>query len=98
MSLDRNIYDLRRHAADFGARSGFTFTVLEPVTGDVIGCSTSTPRSLTAAYRGGGCRLGSRWSRTWRQGPIPAITKRQLDGRLTSCSGYFGAVAGNRVE
>ena len=29
---------LRRHAADFDARIGFTFTVLDPVTGDVIGC------------------------------------------------------------
>lgn len=38
MSLDRNLDDLRRHAADFDARSGFTFTVLDPVTGDVIGC------------------------------------------------------------
>ena len=38
MSLDRNLDDLRRHAADFAARTGFTFTVLEPVTGDVIGC------------------------------------------------------------
>jgi hypothetical protein len=38
MSLDRNLDDLRRHAADFQARTGFTFTVLEPVTGDVIGC------------------------------------------------------------
>jgi hypothetical protein len=38
MSLDRNLDDLRRHAADFAARSGFTFTVVGPVTGDVIGC------------------------------------------------------------
>jgi hypothetical protein len=38
MSLDRNLDDLRRHAADFEARTGFTFTVLEPFTGDVIGC------------------------------------------------------------
>lgn len=38
MPLDRNLADLRRHAADFEARAGFTFTVLEPVTGDVIGC------------------------------------------------------------
>ena len=38
MSLDRNLDDLRRHAADFDARTGFTFTVLEPVTRDVIGC------------------------------------------------------------
>ena len=38
MSLGRNLDDLRRHAADFEARRGFTFTVLDPVTGDVIGC------------------------------------------------------------
>jgi hypothetical protein len=38
MSLDRNLEDLGRHAADFEARSGFTFTVLDPLTGDVIGC------------------------------------------------------------
>jgi hypothetical protein len=38
MSLDRNLDDLRRHAADFAARTGFTFTVLDPDTGDVIGC------------------------------------------------------------
>jgi hypothetical protein len=38
MSLERNLDDLRRHAADFEARAGFTFTVLDPITGDVIGC------------------------------------------------------------
>ena len=38
MSLDRNLDDLRRHAADFEARRGFTFTVLDPATGNVIGC------------------------------------------------------------
>jgi hypothetical protein len=38
MSLDRNLDDLRRHARDFESCTGFTFTVLEPSTGDVIGC------------------------------------------------------------
>lgn len=38
MSLDENLADLRRHAADFVARKGFTFTVLDPADGDVIGC------------------------------------------------------------
>jgi hypothetical protein len=38
MSLDENLDDLERHAADFAARTGFTFTVLDPMTGDVIGC------------------------------------------------------------
>jgi hypothetical protein len=38
MSLGANLADLRRHAADFAAGSGFTFTVLDPADGDVIGC------------------------------------------------------------
>ena len=33
-----NLNDLRRHADDFANRSGFTYTVLDPGTGDVIGC------------------------------------------------------------
>jgi len=37
-SLDDNLRDLSRHAADFSARRGFTYTVLDPVTADVIGC------------------------------------------------------------
>jgi hypothetical protein len=38
MTLDANLADLRRHADDFAARKGFTFTVLDPGDGDVIGC------------------------------------------------------------
>lgn len=38
MSLAANLADLTRHAADFAARRGFTFTVLDPTHGDVIGC------------------------------------------------------------
>jgi len=38
MTLERNLADLTRHAADFAARRGFTFTVLDPVDDDVIGC------------------------------------------------------------
>ena len=39
MSLEANLSDLRRHAADFAARRGFTFTVLDPAYSDVvIGC------------------------------------------------------------
>ena len=37
-SLEDNLRDLRRHADDFGNRTGFTYTVLEPASGDVIGC------------------------------------------------------------
>lgn len=37
MSAEENLRDLERHAADFVARRGFTYTVLAP-DGDVIGC------------------------------------------------------------
>ncbi|MBX7266481.1 hypothetical protein KIF24_10870 [Micromonospora sp. Llam7] len=38
MSLEANLSDLRRHADDFSSGTGFTFTVLDTVDGDVIGC------------------------------------------------------------
>lgn len=38
MTLERNLADLTRHRADFLARKGFTFTVLDPADGRVIGC------------------------------------------------------------
>jgi hypothetical protein len=36
--LEANLRDLERHANDFENRKGFTYTVLDPATGDVIGC------------------------------------------------------------
>jgi hypothetical protein len=38
MSLQDNLHDLERHAEDFAARRGFTYTVLSADSGDVIGC------------------------------------------------------------
>ena len=38
MSLEANLADLSGHAADFAAGTGFTFTVLDPTAGEVIGC------------------------------------------------------------
>lgn len=35
---DANLRDLERHADDFANRKGFTYTVLDPATGEVIGC------------------------------------------------------------
>lgn len=37
-SLEDNLRDLTRHADDFERRAGFTYTVLDPATGNVIGC------------------------------------------------------------
>jgi RimJ/RimL family protein N-acetyltransferase len=36
--LAKNLDDLERHADDFEQRRGFTYTVLDPASGDVIGC------------------------------------------------------------
>ena len=38
MPLDENRRDLERHAQDFAARTGFTYTVLDPADRTVIGC------------------------------------------------------------
>jgi hypothetical protein len=38
MSLEQNAADLAGHARDFADRTGFTYTVLDPESGDVIGC------------------------------------------------------------
>lgn len=38
MTLEENRRDLERHAGDFAARTGFTYSVLDPAAQDVIGC------------------------------------------------------------
>ena len=57
MTLDANRGDLERHAADFVARRGFTYTVLRPGTDVVIGCVYIYP-----AKDGPGARVQS-WVR-----------------------------------
>jgi len=42
MTLEENRRDLERHAADFAARRGFTYTVLE--NGRVVGCVYIYPK------------------------------------------------------
>ena len=38
MTREDNLRDLERHAADFARRRGFTYSVIDPADGDVIGC------------------------------------------------------------
>ena len=38
MTLEENRADLERHAEDFRSRVGFTYTVLDPGDGEVVGC------------------------------------------------------------
>jgi hypothetical protein len=49
MTLEENLSDLRGHADDFTRRTGFTFTVLDLVDSDVIGCVYIYP-SASAEY------------------------------------------------
>jgi hypothetical protein len=44
MTPDENRADLQRHADDFRDRKGFTYTVLEAASADVIGCVYIYPR------------------------------------------------------
>jgi len=46
MSLEENLSDLRRHADDFANGTGFTFTVLDTVDDDVIGCVYLYPSTV----------------------------------------------------
>jgi hypothetical protein len=38
MSPEDNLADLERHADDFARRAGFTYTVVEIASGEIIGC------------------------------------------------------------
>lgn len=44
-NLEDNLKDLEQHADDFANRRGFTYTVLDPNDGDVIGCVYIYPAS-----------------------------------------------------
>ena len=64
MTPDENRADLQRHADDFRNRTGFTYTVLDPASRDVIGCATSTrrPTATTTVVRSPGY---GRATRSW---------------------------------
>jgi hypothetical protein len=51
MSLEENRADLERHARDFADRNGFTYTVLDPRTGETIGCVYIYPNSVQSWVR-----------------------------------------------
>ena len=59
--LDANLRDLERHEDDFRNRAGFTYTVLDPVQRDVIGCVYIYP-----APDGGADALVESWVRADR--------------------------------
>jgi GNAT acetyltransferase-like protein len=68
MTLDENRADLERHARDFEARTGFTYTVLDPRSREVIGCLYIYP-SKTEEHDAD-VRMWVRASRAELDGPL----------------------------
>jgi hypothetical protein len=68
MSSDENRADLEMHADDFRLRKGFTYTVLDPATHDVIGCVYIYPVRDSAA--GAQARSWVRGSRAELDAPL----------------------------
>jgi hypothetical protein len=76
MTLDENRADLERHARDFAARSGFTYTVLDPPDRDVIGCVYIYPDK-----KGGADAVVTSWvraTRADRDGALRELVSRWL--------------------
>jgi hypothetical protein len=67
MTLAGNLDDLERHAADFAARSGFTYTVLGIDGGEIIGCVYIYP---SGAPSGAHVRSWVRADRASLDGPL----------------------------
>jgi hypothetical protein len=69
MTLAENLGDLERHAEDFTARSGFTYTVLAQDGGEIVGCVYIYPaadgRQGDAAEVGEGDAAGGAEVRSW---------------------------------
>jgi hypothetical protein len=72
MSLAENLGDLQGHAADFAARRGFTYTVLSPAGGDVIGCVYIYPPRGDGAGGAGRAAVRS-WVRADHAGLDPVL-------------------------
>lgn len=76
MTLEQNLGDLVAHAEDFAARRGFTYTVLDPASGGVIGCVYLYPSAR--ADRDADVRSWVRASRADLDGPLYDRVRRWL--------------------
>jgi hypothetical protein len=74
----KNLSDLEQHAQDFRDRVGFTYTVLDPVDRDVIGCVYLYPSPLHGVDR----RARSWVRRTYADldEPLRRAVRAWLDG------------------
>ena len=94
MRLDENRRDLARHAADFAARRGFTYTVLDG--DDVIGCVYIYP-SKDAGARRQGVFVGPARPRTPRRRPL-SRGARLARARLAVRARRVRAAAGGGIS
>lgn len=51
-TIDENLADLERHEADFQARTGFTYTVMNPTETECLGCVYVYPLAEVLRHRG----------------------------------------------
>ncbi len=86
MTLEENRADLERHARDFAARSGFTYTVLDPSDRSVIGCVYIYP-----ATKGGDDAVVLSWVRGTHAGRDAAL--RELVSRWLAEAWPFARIA-----
>lgn len=97
-SVADNLRDLQAHADDFENRKGFTYTVLDPATGDVIGCvyifPTRAKTTMPASARGCGRAAASL---TCSCG-VPSRTGSRTSGRSSVWSTPSAPTTPNRVE
>jgi len=77
MSLDENRADLERHARDFEQRAGFTYTVLDPRSREVVGCLYIYPSK--AEGHDADARMWVRASRADLDGPLWEAVSEWLD-------------------
>ena len=78
MPLEQNLSDLEQHAQDFRDRTGFTYTVLDPVDRDVIGCVYLYPSPLDGVDVG--ARSWVRLSHADLDEPLRRAIRAWLDG------------------
>lgn len=72
LTLEQNLADLVEHAQDFEERKGFTYTVLDPASGEVIGCVYIYPSGIRSWVRADRAELDkplyeavSKWLAGW---------------------------------
>ena len=85
MTLAENLGDLEMHARHFEERRGFTYTVLDPGSAEVIGCVYIYPARGEDSARAAGAGAGSRASvRSWVR-----ADRAQLDEPLWAAVGAW---------